>query len=81
MKIKLKAGEALESFGNYQGFSKDIWKKLNAGQVVEVDKIPLKAIKEVEEIAIKASKPKKIEKAATSTTKPKQKKKEVSNGK
>ena len=62
MKIKLKEGKMLESFGSYQGFPTSIWAKLNAGQIVEVDSIPARAIGQVEEVISKVSKPKKADK-------------------
>ena len=40
MKVKLKDGEYLESYGSHQGFPVSIWNKLNNGETVIVDKIP-----------------------------------------
>ena len=40
MKVKLKDGEYMESYGSHQGFPVNIWTKLNNGETVEVDKIP-----------------------------------------
>ena len=69
MKIKLKEGKMLESFGSHQGFHTSIWAKLNAGQIVEVDSIPARAIGQVEEVISKVSKPKKADKVIASTKK------------
>ena len=41
MKIKLKKdAPLLESHSSHQGFPTSEWSKLNAGQTIEVDKIP-----------------------------------------
>ena len=55
MKIKLKkevldAG-GLSSVGSHQGFTKDLWSKLNGGKTIEVDSIPAKAKDQIEEVA------------------------------
>ena len=55
MKIKLKK-EVLDagglcSTGSHQGFSKDLWRKLNSGNTIEIDSIPSRAKYQVEEVA------------------------------
>lgn len=56
MKIKLKKGEYLESSGSHQGFPVSIWSKLNAGETVEVDSIPARAVNKVVKVATKKKK-------------------------
>ena len=50
MKIKLKKGQHLESHSSHQGFPVNIWRKLNSGEEVEVEKIPDDAVDKVEEV-------------------------------
>jgi len=71
MKIKLKEGECLESSGSHQGFPFNIWANLNAGETVEVESIPSRAINRVVEVTTK----KKVVKPTT------KKKEGVKNGK
>ena len=74
MKIKLKNGERLETFGCYEGFSKDNWVKLNSGEVIEIDSIPVKTKHKVQEV-VNSKKPKSNTKGKNTKNK-----KGVSNG-
>ena len=51
MKLKLKDNApSLESHSSHHGFPKSVWAKLNAGEVVEFNKIPDDAKDQVEEV-------------------------------
>ena len=51
MKVKLKDGEHLESHSSHQGFPTSIWLKLNAGETVEVPRIPDRCKDKIETVA------------------------------
>ena len=80
MKVKLKK-EILDNGGlcsssSFQGFSRDIWEKLNNGQSVEVESVPVRAKDQVETVSSGKDKSEK------SKSKPKiSLNKETSNGK
>tara|TARA_A100001201_G_scaffold112468_1_gene96312 strand:+ start:580 stop:771 length:192 start_codon:yes stop_codon:yes gene_type:complete len=57
MKIKLKdLSKPLESHSSHQGFPKNIWLKLNAGEEVDFNKIPDDAKDQVEEVKVSSDK-------------------------